>query len=144
VWFDLADLVQDLVDEARERGPDSFTWRIQLEPSAVQGDPMMLQLAVGNVLDNVRRHAHGATSIEVEVTAGPRTRCRVTDDGAGIDPDVVGSLAEPFARCRSSEGLGLGLSLVRAIVEAHKGCLQVEGTEGRGTRVTIDLPGMAM
>ena len=69
---------------------------------------------------------------------------RVTDEGEGVGVDVLGSAFEPFHRApgaRSAGARGLGLSIVRAVVEEHGGTASITGGEhGRGTTVTVTLP----
>ena len=69
----------------------------------------------------------------------------VRDTGIGIDPADATRVFDPFvrldaARSRDAGGAGLGLALVRAIVEAHGGAITVESTPGAGSRFTISLP----
>jgi signal transduction histidine kinase len=66
---------------------------------------------------------------------------RVRDDGAGIAPEVLSQIFEPFLTTKESgHGVGLGLAISRGIVERHKGRIEVESEWGRGTTFTITLP----
>jgi len=68
-------------------------------------------------------------------------RLAVEDDGCGMSEEIRARLFEPFFTTRAAQGgTGLGLPVVRAIVQAHGGGMSVASTEGAGTRVTIDLP----
>lgn len=64
----------------------------------------------------------------------------VEDDGPGIPPDELGRIFEPFYTTKA-EGMGLGLSIVRRIVELHHGSIRCESAPGEGTRFTVTLPG---
>ena len=72
----------------------------------------------------------------------------VEDTGIGIDPADAARIFDPFvrldaARSRDAGGAGLGLALVRAIVEAHGGTIAVDSTPGAGSRFTVRLPSTA-
>ena len=76
--------------------------------------------------------------------AGPYVRLTVRDSGAGIPPDVVARMYDPFFTTKEvGEGTGLGLSVVHGIVENHDGAILVESTLGQGTTFTIYLPRLA-
>ena len=66
------------------------------------------------------------------------------DDGAGIAPDMLPHIFEPFMTTKESgRGVGLGLAISRGIVERHNGRIEVESVLGRGTTFTITLPSQA-
>ena len=66
------------------------------------------------------------------------------DDGAGIAPDVLPQIFEPFMTTKESgRGVGLGLAISRGIVERHNGRIEVESELGRGTTFTVTLPSQA-
>ena len=74
------------------------------------------------------------------------TRLRVTDQGYGVDADSVRRVFDPFYRAHERElpavgGTGLGLSLVKMLVDAHGGTLEFESRPNQGTSVTVWLPG---
>jgi len=74
----------------------------------------------------------------------PAVEIQVRDDGAGIAPDVLSHIFEPFMTTKESgRGVGLGLAISRGIVERHKGRIGVESLLGRGTTFTITLPSQA-
>jgi two-component system NtrC family sensor kinase len=69
---------------------------------------------------------------------------QVRDDGAGIAPDALPQIFEPFLTTKESgHGVGLGLAISRGIVERHNGRIEVESELGRGTTFTIILPSQA-
>ena len=118
---------------------------------AATGDPMVegssaqLERAVSNVLLNAV--AHAATAVRLEVAEdGSRVLVRVDDDGPGIEPADRERIFERFVRLDASRqrqrgGAGIGLSLVRAIVERHGGEVSVsEAPELHGARFVVDLP----
>lgn len=109
-------------------------------------DPDRLRQAIDNVLDNAIRHApdHGTVDVVID-TEGPDVRISVADDGAGFPVAFLPRAFERFhradsARDRAGGGAGLGLSIVRAIVEAHGGRVRAANRSGGGAIVVIDLP----
>lgn len=110
------------------------------EGTAVSADPTLLQRALANLLDNSKRHGGGADALEVEV--GPElTRFEVLDRGKGV-PEDADKLFHKFTRGpdgESTEGLGLGLALVRRIAEAHGGTAWAKNREGGGAVIGFSV-----
>jgi PAS domain S-box-containing protein len=108
-----------------------------------QWDRFRLEQVVNNVLSNAIKFGLGKP-IEVVIRArGRRAFLIVTDHGIGIAPEVVPRLFQPFERgvsARHYGGLGLGLHIVRTIVSAMRGSVDVESTPDAGTVFTIELP----
>jgi heavy metal sensor kinase len=117
-----------------------------LEPAAVLGDAGALRRAVGNLVDNAIKYTPAGGKVELSLLAGEgQARIVVRDTGIGIDPADAARIFDPFvrldaARSRDAGGAGLGLALVRAIVDAHGGAIAVDSTPGAGSRFTISLP----
>lgn len=115
----------------------------------VNGDETRLAQVFGNLLQNAVRFTPrgGHVNVEVEPSGdGKRVTVRVTDDGAGMDPQLLARLFTPFSQAdtsldRSRGGLGLGLALVKGLVERHDGSVRAasEGI-GRGSTFEVDLP----
>jgi signal transduction histidine kinase len=82
--------------------------------------------------------------VDVEVLANAaRAQIRVRDTGVGIRPDELPHIWDRLFRgdtSRTERGLGLGLSLVKAVVEAHGGTVEVESEPGKGSAFTVSLP----
>ncbi len=114
-------------------------------PVHVEGDAGQLRRVVANLVDNAARHAR--TRVEVGVAARPDGRARLTvdDDGDGIAPPDRERVFERFARldegrARDQGGAGLGLAVVRSLVERHRGTVVVDESPAGGARVVVDLP----
>ncbi len=145
---DLTKLVLESVGDARVTAPD-HRWLLELpdEPVVVPGDEQRLHQVVSNLLSNARRHTPAGTRVTVGAhlaADGRNAVVTVTDDGPGIPPELIGGVFERFARgdsarTRASGGAGLGLSLARAIVEAHRGRIGVTSRPGE-TRFSVTLP----
>ncbi|MDP9072201.1 MAG: ATP-binding protein [Actinomycetota bacterium] len=112
----------------------------------VLGDPPLLERLVANVVDNAVRHNRPAGKVEVSTgVAGGEARLRVANTGDVVPASAVPSLFEPFRRLSadrtaSQGGVGLGLSIVRAVAHAHDGRVDARpGLEG-GLEVEVALP----
>ncbi|MGI5413751.1 SpoIIE family protein phosphatase [Streptomyces chartreusis] len=114
-------------------------------PNPVSLDREMWEKIVLNLLSNALKFTFtGGVRVQV-ASAGDRARLTVTDTGTGIPASELPRLFERFyrvrgARSRSHEGSGLGLVLVKDLVEAHDGIVGVDSLLGQGTTVTVDLP----
>ena len=113
----------------------------------IMGDASRLQQVVWNLVSNAIKFTPPGGRVEVNVEAGPSTiQLTVTDTGAGIAPDFLPHVFEPFrqadaATTRVHGGLGLGLAIVRYIVEAHGGTVAVSSDgPGTGARFAVEFP----
>lgn len=136
---DAADLYSDV---AGQKGVE-LTANLS-EPVHVAGDRNRLAQAIANLLDNAVKYtpAGGQVVIAAGTTDGA-ARVTVTDTGIGISLDDLPHIWDRLYRgdrSRSERGLGLGLSLVKAIALAHGGRVSVESTPGRGSVFTLHLP----
>jgi signal transduction histidine kinase len=109
----------------------------------VMGDRTRLEQVAANLIDNALKYTPpgGRVSVSVGHEPGGAT-LSVRDTGMGIAPDELPRIWDRLFRgdaSRAERGLGLGLSLVRAIVQAHGGTVEVESEPGRGTRFTVHL-----
>jgi signal transduction histidine kinase len=109
-------------------------------------DPPAIGQALTNLLDNAIKYSGEARRIEVAVGQDNGTvSIAVCDDGLGIEAGERERIFEPFYRVRDghgrdADGSGLGLSIVKHIVEAHRGRVVVRSQPGAGSTVTIELP----
>jgi two-component system OmpR family sensor kinase len=130
----------DFENLARENGGSI---RARVQPGVVTPvDADRLRRALTALIENTMRHCQPGVNIVLEVEAREgSTVLAVCDDGPGIDPADAERLFERFRRGDShGEGSGLGLSLVRALVEAHGGKARLEARVPCGTRAVIELP----
>jgi signal transduction histidine kinase len=116
-----------------------------LQPDvSVMADGTRLQQVAANLIDNALKYTPPGGRVDVEVTqGGGRGLLRVRDNGAGINSDELPRIWDRLFRgdaSRTERGLGLGLSLVRAIVKAHGGTVDVESALGKGSTFTVALP----
>jgi two-component system CheB/CheR fusion protein len=117
-------------------------------PLRLDGDATRLGQVVGNVLWNAAKFTEpgGRAEVRVEREPGGVALLRIRDDGIGIPADVLPHVFEPFVQAdrsldRTRGGLGLGLSLVKALVELHGGSVDIRSDgAGRGAEVSIRFP----
>ena len=110
-------------------------------------DPALFNRAVGNLIDNALRFATDRGNIYVSIgNRDGRTEVFVRDTGSGIAPEHLPHVFNRFYRgdaSRSSAGTGLGLALVKSIVDLHGGSARIESELGRGTTVFLTFPNQA-
>jgi len=139
---DLTRMLLEAVADARVLAPD-HVWRLTLpdEPIEVLGDEQRLHQVVTNLLTNARKHTPAGTTVTVAADPSGFT---VHDDGPGFAPELAEHAFERFTRGdrarRREGGVGLGLALVAAIVEAHGGSVTLDSRPG-DTTFTVRLPG---
>jgi PAS domain S-box-containing protein len=147
---DLAAAVEGAAETVRPAAnAKGITLELHLEPGAgaVRGDPARLQQVVWNLLANAIKFTPGGGRVEVRLRRLPDSvRLEVQDDGAGIDPDFLPHVFERFRQADSSPtrahgGLGIGLAIVRHLVEAHGGSVSAASPgRNRGSTFVVDLP----
>lgn len=108
-------------------------------------DEMLFSRAVNNLVENATRHTPPGGTIEISIaTNGANSEVAVSDTGTGIASEHLPRVFDRFYRAdssRSSEGVGLGLALVKSIMDLHGGTARIESEVGRGTTVTLVFPG---
>jgi signal transduction histidine kinase len=147
----------DLVDVVRRAAEDHrallATAGLDLEvhapdgPVVVSADEARVTQIVGNLLQNARKFTGEGGRVTVSVgRGGGVASIRVRDTGAGIEPELLPRLFEPFMQskqtiARSDGGLGLGLALVKGLAELHRGRVRAESAgPGHGSEFTVELP----
>ncbi len=148
----LAETIQDAVDSvrqaARAKGIERVTWTDANAPR-VMGDPTRLLQVVWNLLSNAIKFTPAGGKVEARLT-GSRGRAvvQITDTGEGIGAEFLPHLFERFrqaeaATTRKHGGLGLGLSIVRHLVELHGGTVSAASPgRGKGATFTVSLPAL--
>jgi two-component system sensor histidine kinase MprB len=137
----LDDLVATAVERAKSRTP-AVTFVTALSPTVVHADPVLLDRAVSNLLDNAVKYSPPGAPIEVTVREGEVV---VADHGPGVADEDLPRIFDRFYRsstARSKPGAGLGLAIVREAAEAHGGTASVESDSG-GAKFRLRLPATA-
>jgi signal transduction histidine kinase len=146
--FPLQELVDGCVGRAR---PLAENKSIEIEvlnipPDELIGDRELMEYAIYNLLTNAVKYSPARTRVSVygEDERGDRVRLSVEDQGIGMDKNEAGRVFEKFYRTKTAEqsgemGTGIGLSLVKQIVDEHGGTIQVESEPGKGSKFTLIL-----
>ena len=146
--LELADAVHRCIVQLEQRAESR---QVELEidggPHWIHGDPVRIEQIVTNVLSNAIKYSKTGDVIHVQVSAEDGdTVVRVTDDGFGIAPDLLPQIFDPFVQGertldRSQGGLGVGLTLVRRLVELHGGSVRAYSDgPGHGSTFNIRFP----
>ncbi len=151
--IDLGNLVEKVCGDAKviahQKAVD-IAFASEAEHEMVRGDPARLRQLFLVLLDNAVRYSKSKGAVKVDIgRVNGEVRVRVTDRGIGIAPEELEGIFERFRRggnaaSMNDEGLGLGLPVAKAIVEAHKGRIEMASRLGEGTTVTVALPAEPM
>jgi two-component system, OmpR family, sensor kinase len=142
---DLAELAAEAVETARAVDP-SRPIDLEVESVRVLGDRARLRRVLDNLLGNVRSHTPAGTPAHVRVrTVDGGAVIEVSDEGPGLPEGELDNVFRRFhrvdvSRSRDNGGVGLGLSIVAAIAQAHEGTVSASTAQGRGATFTVTLP----
>ena len=144
--IDILDLVEESVNRFRlQLNALAFDVQLQLplEVPSVNGDRIMLQHALDNLIDNAVKHGEAGRQLFVKVDSDPdEVHIQVSDAGPGIPADEISRVFDKFYRGRDARkrGSGLGLAIVRQIIREHGGRIRIASEAGSGTKVSVSLP----
>ncbi|MGC3859919.1 sensor histidine kinase [Micromonospora chersina] len=156
---DLAEIAGHLLDQVA--GTPALTVRRRLRPATAAGDPVLLERLTQNLVENAVRHNLPAGG-EIDVSTGTvdgRATLVVVNTGPVVPSYEIETIFQPFRRLRhdrvaaprcngapdragAGRGFGLGLSIVRAVAQAHGGTVHAQPREGGGLVVTVSLPSL--
>ena len=143
--FEIGELLREVTGRL---GPLFGARPIELETErglTVQADPFLIERVIENLLSNAARHTPEGTRVDVSARGEDGSvAVSVSDSGQGLSEEDARHLGERFFRAGDinsrSKGLGLGLALVREILELHGTDLEIETSLGAGSRFTFRLP----
>ena len=142
-------VVEQVVTEARARAGDRISHGVRV-PSflhvGVRAEVLhqILSALLHNAGEAIPAERRGRVEVSAEASEGGRIQVVVTDDGAGMSPEVARRAFEPFFTTKGEgKGSGLGLAVARALAESHGGGLELESRPGLGTRALLELPEVA-
>lgn len=150
VPVDMRQVITDAVEQVRpliETKHHQLTLHVSPEAAIVVGDCKRLVQIIANLLNNAAKYTHDGGSIVVRLDVdGSHVSVEVADNGVGIQPSLVDNVFDLFSQAdrtsdRSMGGLGIGLAIVKKLVESHGGTVSCE-SEGsdKGSRFTVRLP----
>ena len=144
--FDFDSMIREVVDSYDgEDALHDFVVTLVGETSQIIADRLRLKQVVDHLISNAVKYAPEGGRVSVELNlSDDKYELNVEDEGIGMDEGQLVHIFDRFYRADSSDtavqGVGLGMSIVRNIVLAHLGDIQIESQLGRGTRVTVSLP----
>ncbi|HWH23069.1 MAG TPA: ATP-binding protein [Allosphingosinicella sp.] len=146
----LPDLVEQVIRGCRSRAEDlGCALELEVEPDVptIVGDPIQIAQLVDNLLSNALRYGRRGRPVRIRIAAERRmVRLSVSDEGEGIPAEHIPRITERFyrvdpSRSRALGGTGLGMAIVKHIVERHRGQLRIESAVGQGTTFHVLLLG---
>jgi signal transduction histidine kinase len=146
--MDLSALLSEAVGRQRQISAGfQIALRLPPEPIVIDGDPQLLEQVVSNLLSNAVKYSGRSRTVEVAAAwrgdDAPHVEIAVADHGVGIPADEVDHLFTRFFRARTATGIsgtGIGLHLVRELVQLHGGRVRVVSQVARGSTFTVELP----
>jgi two-component system, OmpR family, phosphate regulon sensor histidine kinase PhoR len=145
--FFLADVLAERVQLAQVSAEEhTITLDIQVQDSRIVADKLRVGQVVGNILDNAIRFSPQGRQVTVDLKEQDNEYLvSITDQGIGVSPEYIDHIFERFYRVRNTasrqySGIGLGLFVARAIVEAHEGRIWVSSNQGLGSTFSFTLP----
>ena len=143
---DLATWAEDAIDTAApEIERLNLTVEAKLDPAETAGDPQLLERMITNLVGNAVRHNESGGWIRLRTGSSPGAAyVEIANGGPVIPDDKVAGLFEPFRRMESrtgrSDGVGLGLSIVRSVATAHQATVTARSQPGGGLAISVVIP----
>ena len=140
--LNLAALVTDIVGERAGAG----AVRVEVPPLEIHAEPTSLHQAIGNLLDNALKFSRQAAAPEIYISAARQhgtVRLWIRDNGIGFDPAHANRLFGLFERLHTDEeyeGTGVGLAIVKLVMDKHGGRVWAESSPGKGATFFLELP----
>ena len=143
--IDLAALAREVTSELLEARGRSHEVELTTDPEepAAWGDPTALRQIMSNLVENALKYSPEGSKVRVEVRdLSSETLIEVSDEGPGIAAAELGTIFERFKQMESSRGagFGLGLYIVKNLVDQHRGSIEVSSESGSGTTFRVRLP----
>lgn len=146
--FDFTPLVLECTDAIRRNTPKPLHiyFRLPEEKAMVIADRMAMGNVIINILENAVKYSGDKPDLKIRIEVNARTlRLSISDNGFGIPRSEQGKIFKPFYRVTNGQtgtlpGMGLGLSYVKMIVDAHNGRITVDSELNKGTTISIELP----
>lgn len=118
-------------------------WQLELEPVTIESDAELLMQVWINLIQNAVKFSEKGSAIEISATLTDKAEVCITDHGIGMNEETMSRIFDRFYQgdtSRSKEGVGLGLCLVKRIVDMLEGSIRVRSTPGEGSTFRVTLP----
>ena len=143
--IDVDEILSDILQDVQVKA-DAKKIPIQLVNTLrsdlrIKGYPILFYRAL-NILENAIKYSTDRSKIEIEIRQDKCLSINIKDQGIGIDPKELSNIFKPFYRCANEgiEGSGLGLYLVKMVVEMHNGSIDIASTPKLGTNIQLCFP----
>lgn len=144
--IDVDEIISDVLQDVQAKA-DAKKIPIQLVNTLrsdlrIKGYPILFYRALYNILENAIKYSTDRSKIEIEIGQDKCLSINIKDQGIGIDPKDLVHIFKPFYRCTNEgiEGSGLGLYLVKMVVEMHNGTINIASTPKLGTNIQLCFP----
>lgn len=144
--IDVDEILSDVLQDVQAKA-DAKKIPIQLVNTLrsdlrIKGYPILFYRALYNILENAIKYSTDRSKIEIEIRQDKCLSINIKDQGIGIDPKELSNIFKPFYRCANDgiEGSGLGLYLVKMVVEMHNGTINIASTPKLGTNIQLCFP----
>ncbi len=140
------DEIVALLEPAARQKEIALEVQCEADLPLVQADPVKLSQILQNLVSNALKFSHRGSVVRISARRdGDRLLISVADEGVGMEKEDLENLFQPFARTKSKateneKSTGLGLTIVKQLIEAHGGMIRVESHPGRGSTFTVTLP----
>lgn len=140
---DISKLFSKVTADFQAKNPEIKLQKNFAPGLVIDGDEFELSIAFLNILKNAAQAMNGQEAPEIEVSSAPAkeegfVRVSITDNGPGLKPEEIENLRNPLQTSKA-DGLGLGLSIVRAIAERHRGSVRIEAGQTKGLSIVLLL-----
>lgn len=140
---DISKLLSKVTADFQTKNPEIKLQKNFAAGLVIDGDEFELSIAFLNILKNAAQAMKGQEAPEIEVSSAPAkeegfVRVSITDNGPGLKPEEIENLRNPLQTSKA-DGLGLGLSIVRAIAERHRGSVRIEAGQTTGLSIVLLL-----
>ena len=145
--LNLSELVHTAANQFKARYPDRNLQTSVEDDIHLNGDPLLINLLLSNLLENANKYSPRETAIQVLLQKKEgKINLSVMDEGEGIEPEEKEKVFDKFYRIgsetvRKAQGTGLGLYLCKKIVTDHKGTIRIKDNNPRGSIFIVQLPG---
>jgi len=144
--LDVNNVIKDILEDTEQiaRQKNIKITFFPVSPAVFRADEYSIRRLVLNLLDNALKYTPAGGDIHISTSRGNNlVVITVSDTGPGISPEALPQIFDRFYRAdasRRSDGFGLGLSIVKSIVQAHNGTIDVKSSPGRGTTFLVSFP----